>query len=71
MTEGPQMTLNDVVTIVVTVAVAIAVAIVTWTNDQDRRQFMRQCQDDRNEMYTCTAMWRGSFYRLTLPLDVN
>ena len=67
------MGLSDLVTIVVTVSVTVAVVAVTWTNGEEKRQFMRECQDDRNEHYACTAIWRGgaAFYRLTLPLDVN
>jgi len=67
------MTLNDLVTVLVTVVVAVSAVAVTWSNSEEKRQFMRECQDDRNEHYACTAIWRGgaAFYRLTLPLDVN
>jgi hypothetical protein len=67
------MGLSDLVTVLVTVAVTVAVVAVTWSASEEKRQFMRECQDDRHEHYACTAMWRGgaAFYRLTLPMDVN
>ena len=62
------MTLNDLVTIVVTVAVTVAVVAVTWTMSEEKREFMRECQDARNQHYACTAMWRGgaTFFRTDL-----
>ena len=54
------MTLNDLITVLVTVLVTVAVIVVTWSSSEDRRAFMRECQDARNPHYVCTGMWRGS-----------
>ena len=63
------MTLNDVVTVLVTVVVTVTAVAVTWSNSEEKRQFMRECQDYRNARYACQAMWRGGI--TVLPVDLN
>lgn len=39
--------------------------------DDERKQFMRECQDSGMRHYQCIAMWRGGLSMLVLPVDVN
>jgi putative copper export protein len=39
--------------------------------DDERKEFMRECQDSGMRHYQCIAMWRGGLSMLVLPVDVN
>ena len=49
----------------------IGIVCMTQTNQDDRKEFMRECQDSGVRHFQCSAMWRGGAAMLILPVDVN
>ena len=55
--------------------VGVVIIALAWilnpTGGEERKQFMRECQDSGMRHYQCIAMWRGGLSMLVLPVDVN
>ena len=51
--------------------VVLLAMILNPTGGEERKQFMRECQDGGLRHYQCIAMWRGGAAMLIMPVDVN
>ena len=53
------------------ILVLVVGCVINSANEDDRRAFLIECQNDAFKHYQCEALWRGSYAILDIPAVRN